>query len=245
MFLQYKDAFMKANPGYKWCPATSKPVKSPSGPPVSNPRKKVWSFSSNSTKDSPTAKKVPKTDSMPQLNFAMAGVYDKILFVQWPSHNILDGSLTSVVLSDPTKMGGLSMLLLAGEHALTNREVGPPWVHPYNALKSDQSLMLFYLYMCVNNVFLFQCVTNPSIVFHCRSLPALNPGHLTQPAKGTPFQGTRKRCVLRTCYISTLYILHLILDAVMSLLSSSLIWFDDTENCAKQKTRCIHHQHNT
>ncbi|XP_042354865.1 HMG box transcription factor BBX isoform X3 [Plectropomus leopardus] len=96
MAKEYKDAFMKANPGYKWCPTTSKPVKSPSCPPVSNPRKKVWSFSSNTTKDSTTAKKVPKTDSMPQLNFAMA---------------------------DPTKMGGLSMLLLAGEHALTNREI--------------------------------------------------------------------------------------------------------------------------
>ncbi|XP_032389438.1 HMG box transcription factor BBX isoform X3 [Etheostoma spectabile] len=97
MAKEYKDAFMKANPGYKWCPTTSKPVKSPSCQPVSSsPRKKVWSFSSNSTKDSPTAKKVPKTDSMPQLNFAMA---------------------------DPTKMGGLSMLLLAGEHALTNREI--------------------------------------------------------------------------------------------------------------------------
>ncbi|KAM9348256.1 HMG box transcription factor BBX [Symphorus nematophorus] len=96
MAKEYKDAFMKANPGYKWCPTTSKPVKSPTCPPVSNPRKKVWSFSSNSTKDSTTAKKVPKTDSMPQLNFAMA---------------------------DPTKMGGLSMLLLAGEHALTNREI--------------------------------------------------------------------------------------------------------------------------
>ncbi|CAB1448981.1 unnamed protein product [Pleuronectes platessa] len=95
MAKEYKEAFMKANPGYKWCPTTSKPVKSPSCPPVSNPRKKVWSFSSNSSKDSTTAKKVPKTDSMPQLNFAMA---------------------------DPTKMGGLSMLLLAGEHALTNRE---------------------------------------------------------------------------------------------------------------------------
>ncbi|XP_049896771.1 HMG box transcription factor BBX isoform X1 [Epinephelus moara] len=96
MAKEYKDAFMKANPGYKWCPTTSKPVKSPSCQPVSNPRKKVWSFASNSTKDSTTAKKVPKTDSMPQLNFAMA---------------------------DPTKMGGLSMLLLAGEHALTNREI--------------------------------------------------------------------------------------------------------------------------
>ncbi|XP_040908028.1 HMG box transcription factor BBX isoform X2 [Toxotes jaculatrix] len=96
MAKEYKDAFMKANPGYKWCPTTSKPVKSPSCQPVSNPRKKVWSFPSNSSKDSATAKKVPKTDSMPQLNFAMA---------------------------DPTKMGGLSMLLLAGEHALTNREI--------------------------------------------------------------------------------------------------------------------------
>ncbi|KAM8741211.1 HMG box transcription factor BBX isoform 1-T1 [Acanthopagrus schlegelii] len=96
MAKEYKDAFMKANPGYKWCPTTSKPVKSPSCQPVSNPRKKVWSFSSNSTKDSTSARKVPKTDSMPQLNFAMA---------------------------DPTKMGGLSMLLLAGEHALTNREI--------------------------------------------------------------------------------------------------------------------------
>ncbi|XP_047463326.1 HMG box transcription factor BBX isoform X2 [Mugil cephalus] len=95
MAKEYKDAFMKANPGYKWCPTTSKPVKSPSCQPVSNPRKKVWSFSCHSFKDS-TAKKVPKTDSMPQLNFAMA---------------------------DPTKMGGLSMLLLAGEHALTNREI--------------------------------------------------------------------------------------------------------------------------
>ncbi|XP_071392625.1 HMG box transcription factor BBX isoform X3 [Centroberyx affinis] len=96
MAKEYKDAFMKANPGYKWCPTTNKPVKSPSCQPVSNPRKKVWSFPSNSSKDSATAKKVPKTDSMPQLNFAMA---------------------------DPTKMGGLSMLLLAGEHALTTREI--------------------------------------------------------------------------------------------------------------------------
>ncbi|XP_061596233.1 HMG box transcription factor BBX [Cololabis saira] len=95
MAKEYKDAFMKANPGYKWCPTTSKPVKSPSCPLVSNPRKKLLSFPCNSSKDS-TAKKVPKSDSLPQLNFAMA---------------------------DPTKMGGLSMLLLAGEHALTNREI--------------------------------------------------------------------------------------------------------------------------
>ncbi|XP_072302972.1 HMG box transcription factor BBX isoform X3 [Eucyclogobius newberryi] len=95
MAKEYKDAFMKANPGYKWCPTTSKPVKSPTCQPVSNARKKVWPFISGPCKDS-TAKKVPKPDSLPQLNFAMA---------------------------DPTKMGGLSMLLLAGEHALTNREV--------------------------------------------------------------------------------------------------------------------------
>lgn len=95
MAKEYKDAFMKANPGYKWCPTTSKPVKSPPPcPTVTNARKKVWPFISS--KEPTTAKKVPKTDSMPQLNFAMA---------------------------DPTKMGGLSMLLLAGEHALTNREI--------------------------------------------------------------------------------------------------------------------------
>ncbi|XP_031682645.1 HMG box transcription factor BBX isoform X3 [Oncorhynchus kisutch] len=95
MAKEYKDAFMKANPGYKWCPTTNKPVKSPCHT-VSNARKKVWSFPSNSPKGCATAKKVPKTDSTPQLNFAMA---------------------------DPTKMGGLSMLLLAGEHALTAREI--------------------------------------------------------------------------------------------------------------------------
>ncbi|XP_047235374.1 HMG box transcription factor BBX isoform X4 [Girardinichthys multiradiatus] len=97
MAKEYKDAFMKANPGYKWCPTTSKPLKSTSCQPVSCPRKKVCSFSCNSPKDS-TAKKVPKSDRLHQLNFAMA---------------------------DPTKMGGLSMLLLAGEHALTNREIPP------------------------------------------------------------------------------------------------------------------------
>lgn len=77
MLFQYKDAFMKANPGYKWCPTTSKPVKSPSCQPVSNPRKKVWSSPSHSNKDATTAKKVPKTESLPQLNFAMAGEFDQ------------------------------------------------------------------------------------------------------------------------------------------------------------------------
>nr|XP_057943524.1 HMG box transcription factor BBX isoform X2 [Doryrhamphus excisus] len=98
MAKEYKEAFMKANPGYKWCPTTSKPVKSPSCQTVCNPRKKVWSCASNASKDSPAAKNIPKTD-VPQLNFAMA---------------------------DPTKMGGLSMLLLAGEHALSNRESSVP-----------------------------------------------------------------------------------------------------------------------
>ncbi|KAM4546480.1 HMG box transcription factor BBX isoform 2-T3 [Fundulus diaphanus] len=101
MAKEYKDAFMKANPGYKWCPTTSRPLKSSSCQPVSCPRKKLWSFSCNSPKDS-TAKKMHKNDSLHQLNFAMA---------------------------DPTKMGGLSMLLLAGEHALTNREI-PPSTEP-------------------------------------------------------------------------------------------------------------------
>lgn len=118
MAKEYKDAFMKANPGYKWCPTTSKPVKSPSCQPVSNPRKKVWPFSCNSSKDS-TAKKVPKPDSMPQLNFAMA---------------------------DPTKMGGLSMLLLAGEHALTNREIPsstkPDTASEGNSFPEDKEEML-------------------------------------------------------------------------------------------------------
>uniref|UniRef100_A0A9J7YBP7 HMG box transcription factor BBX n=1 Tax=Cyprinus carpio carpio TaxID=630221 RepID=A0A9J7YBP7_CYPCA len=95
MAKEYKDAFMKANPGYKWCPATNKPVKSPSHS-VNNARKKVWSLPSNPSKESSVAKKQSKTDSTPQLNFAMA---------------------------DPNKMGGLSMLLLAGEHALTAREI--------------------------------------------------------------------------------------------------------------------------
>lgn len=131
---------MKANPGYKWCPTTSKPVKSPSCQTVSNPRKKVWSFSSNLPKDSTTAKKVPKTDSMPQLNFAMAGVCIK--------HCLFGDNVTKcwivlvtavICLSDPTKMGGLSMLLLAGEHALTNREVGRCRA---SFLQSDSSPML-------------------------------------------------------------------------------------------------------
>ncbi|KAJ6662665.1 hypothetical protein lerEdw1_011305 [Lerista edwardsae] len=94
MAKEYKDAFMKANPGYKWCPPTSKPVKTQSST-VTN-RKKLWAFPSETAKDLPSPKKLVKTEEMPQLNFAMA---------------------------DPTQMGGLSMLLLAGEHALTAQEI--------------------------------------------------------------------------------------------------------------------------
>ncbi|XP_058041008.1 HMG box transcription factor BBX isoform X1 [Ahaetulla prasina] len=100
MAKEYKDAFMKANPGYKWCPPTSKPVKTQS-PTLTN-RKKLWAFPSEVTKDLPSPKKLMKTEEPPQLNFAMA---------------------------DPTQMGGLSMLLLAGEHALTAQEVSSNICH--------------------------------------------------------------------------------------------------------------------
>ncbi|XP_045041997.2 HMG box transcription factor BBX isoform X4 [Desmodus rotundus] len=97
---KYKDAFMKANPGYKWCPTTNKPVKSPA--PTVNPRKKLWAFPSDSSRDLPSPKKA-KTEEMPQLNFGMA---------------------------DPTQMGGLSMLLLAGEHALGTSEISSSACRP-------------------------------------------------------------------------------------------------------------------
>ncbi|KAM9628016.1 HMG box transcription factor BBX isoform 15-T48 [Morphnus guianensis] len=94
MAKEYKDAFMKANPGYKWCPTTNKPVKTQTSA-VTN-RKKLWAFASDAAKDLPSPRKATKSEEMPQLNFGMA---------------------------DPTQMGGLSMLLLAGEHALTAQEV--------------------------------------------------------------------------------------------------------------------------
>ncbi|EDK98122.1 bobby sox homolog (Drosophila), isoform CRA_a [Mus musculus] len=96
---KYKDAFMKANPGYRWCPTTNKPVKSPT--PTVNPRKKLWAFPPDSSRDLPTPKKA-KTE-VPQLNFGMA---------------------------DPTQMGGLSMLLLAGEHALGTPEASSGTCRP-------------------------------------------------------------------------------------------------------------------
>eukprot|EP00062_Callorhinchus_milii_P011007 gi/632956490/ref/XP_007893982.1/ PREDICTED: HMG box transcription factor BBX isoform X1 [Callorhinchus milii] len=91
---EYKDAFLKANPGYKWCPTTNKPLKSPS--PTVATRKKLWTFPTEPAKDFAITKRVVKTEEIPHINFAMA---------------------------DPTQMGGLSMLLLAGEHALTTREI--------------------------------------------------------------------------------------------------------------------------
>lgn len=63
---------MKANPGYRWCPTTNKPVKSPT--PTVNPRKKLWAFPSDSSRDLPTPKK-SKAEEIPQLNFGMAGKF--------------------------------------------------------------------------------------------------------------------------------------------------------------------------
>ncbi|KAJ7422391.1 HMG box transcription factor BBX [Willisornis vidua] len=71
MAKEYKDAFMKANPGYKWCPTTNKPVKTQTSS-VTN-RKKLWAIASDSAKDLPSPRKVTKSEEMPQLNFAMAG----------------------------------------------------------------------------------------------------------------------------------------------------------------------------
>lgn len=64
---------MKANPGYKWCPPTSKPVKQSST--VTN-RKKLWAFPSEPAKDLSGSKKLVNTEEMPQLNFAMAGEFE-------------------------------------------------------------------------------------------------------------------------------------------------------------------------
>lgn len=62
---------MKANPGYKWCPTTNKPVKTQASS-VTN-RKKLWAIASDSAKDLPSPRKVTKSEEMPQLNFGMAG----------------------------------------------------------------------------------------------------------------------------------------------------------------------------
>ncbi|XP_068036951.1 HMG box transcription factor BBX isoform X6 [Anomalospiza imberbis] len=113
---KYKDAFMKANPGYKWCPTTNKPLKTLASS-VTN-RKKLWAIASDSAKDLPSPRKVTKSEEMPQLNFGMA---------------------------DPTQMGGLSMLLLAGEHALTAHEVSSSTCQPdtSNSTEACQKSSLF------------------------------------------------------------------------------------------------------
>ncbi|XP_068036950.1 HMG box transcription factor BBX isoform X5 [Anomalospiza imberbis] len=116
MAKEYKDAFMKANPGYKWCPTTNKPLKTLASS-VTN-RKKLWAIASDSAKDLPSPRKVTKSEEMPQLNFGMA---------------------------DPTQMGGLSMLLLAGEHALTAHEVSSSTCQPdtSNSTEACQKSSLF------------------------------------------------------------------------------------------------------
>ncbi|KAM9321358.1 HMG box transcription factor BBX [Gastrophryne carolinensis] len=89
MAKEYKDAFMKAHPGYKWCPTTNKPVTAQS--PTATSKKKLWTFPSEPLKENPSVKE-SKEEEMSQIHFSIA---------------------------DPKQMGGLSMLLLAGEHALT------------------------------------------------------------------------------------------------------------------------------
>lgn len=77
---------MKANPGYRWCPTTNKPVKSPT--PTVNPRKKLWAFPSDSSRDLPTPKKA-KTEEIPQLNFGMAGKFTQFAPVFKGQNNAL------------------------------------------------------------------------------------------------------------------------------------------------------------
>ncbi|XP_039600365.1 HMG box transcription factor BBX isoform X1 [Polypterus senegalus] len=144
MAKEYKDAFMKANPGYKWCPTTNKPVKTSS--PTVTTRKKVWTFSPDSSKDFPIAKKTGRVEDTPQLNFAMA---------------------------DPTQMGGLSMLLLAGEHALTAREISSTTSFPETATSDKQGgkSALFQLAEQISSS------TSPEVTDNAK-----------QPAKSTLFQ---------------------------------------------------------
>uniref|UniRef100_A0A8C1K5I6 HMG box transcription factor BBX n=1 Tax=Cyprinus carpio TaxID=7962 RepID=A0A8C1K5I6_CYPCA len=114
MAKEYKDAFMKANPGYKWCPATNKPVKSPSHS-VSNARKKVWALPSNPSKDSSVAKKHPKTDSTPQLNFAMAGRNKTLKHIHYWSKIWISSSSSQAGGTDVAKHTGKSALFQLAE----------------------------------------------------------------------------------------------------------------------------------
>ncbi|XP_009991660.1 PREDICTED: HMG box transcription factor BBX [Chaetura pelagica] len=137
MAKEYKDAFMKANPGYKWCPTTNKPVKTQSST-ITN-RKKIWAFPSDSAKDLPSPRKVTQSEEMPQLNFGMA---------------------------DPTQMGGLSMLLLAGEHALTAQEISSNTCQSdaTNSTESCQKSSLFQFAEISSNT---SQLSNPEPVRHC------------------------------------------------------------------------------
>ncbi|XP_069634075.1 HMG box transcription factor BBX-like [Haliaeetus albicilla] len=113
---QYKDACMKANRGYKWCPTANQPAKTQAST-VTN-RKKLWAFASDSAKALPSPRKVTRSDEMPQRNFRMA---------------------------DLTETGGLSMLLLAGEHALTAQEISSSASQPGvpGAVKQTEESALF------------------------------------------------------------------------------------------------------
>ncbi|XP_063249878.1 HMG box transcription factor BBX isoform X4 [Prinia subflava] len=137
MAKEYKDAFMKANPGYKWCPTTNKPVKTQASS-VTN-RKKLWAIASDSAKDLPSPRKVTKSEEMPQLNFGMA---------------------------DPTQMGGLSMLLLAGEHALTAQEVSSSTCQSdaSNSTEACQKSSLFQFAEISSNT---SQLPSPEPVKHC------------------------------------------------------------------------------
>ncbi|KAM6213099.1 HMG box transcription factor BBX isoform 4-T5 [Sarcoramphus papa] len=137
MAKEYKDAFMKANPGYKWCPTTNKPVKTQTST-VTN-RKKLWAFASESAKDLPSPRKATKSEEMPQLNFGMA---------------------------DPTQMGGLSMLLLAGEHALTAQEVSSSTCQSdaTNSTEACQKSSLFQFAEISSNT---SQLSSPEPVKHC------------------------------------------------------------------------------
>ncbi|KAJ7404040.1 HMG box transcription factor BBX [Pitangus sulphuratus] len=137
MAKEYKDAFMKANPGYKWCPTTNKPVKTQASS-VTN-RKKLWAIASDSAKDLPSPRKVTKSEEMPQLNFGMA---------------------------DPTQMGGLSMLLLAGEHALTAQEVSSSTCQSdaTNSTEACQKSSLFQFAEISSNT---SQLPSPEPVKHC------------------------------------------------------------------------------
>uniref|UniRef100_A0A8C5TVH0 HMG box transcription factor BBX n=1 Tax=Malurus cyaneus samueli TaxID=2593467 RepID=A0A8C5TVH0_9PASS len=137
MAKEYKDAFMKANPGYKWCPTTNKPVKTQASSVTS--RKKLWAIASDSAKDLPSPRKVTKSEEMPQLNFGMA---------------------------DPTQMGGLSMLLLAGEHALTAQEVSSSTCQSdaANSTEACQKSSLFQFAEISSNT---SQLPSPEPVKHC------------------------------------------------------------------------------